>query len=56
MKEGMPIPTNKINRAANIAIAHGVFVGNPRIYREHGVPRPSKEKMKQGIIFEKGGK
>lgn len=37
------IPRNKLNRAANVAIAHGVFIGG--IYRDHGIPRPPKKSI-----------
>ncbi len=57
MKEGPPRATekvapidelvfrapNKLNRAANVAIAHGVFIGG--IYRDHGIPRPAKKSI-----------
>jgi hypothetical protein len=41
------MPVNRRNRAANVAIAHGVFVNG--IYRDHGIPRPPKEQRPQKI-------
>lgn len=40
MKEA--VKPNHINRADNIAHAHGVWVNG--VYRDNGIPRPPKEK------------